>query len=1084
VGTGMKNKDIEIISASAGTGKTYRLMELVEKALLAGECRPEELMAITYTKKAAAELKTRVRQKLLESGNIDLAYAMNSAKIGTVHSVCSELLSKFAYEAGNSPYQRVIVDGEDDSLFHRAMGAAFSETELNELTEIALTFETDVVSILNSAKKLVDLARQNNISPQEIKTSIPLSQAQILQAFPKPGADLDAILKTELVNYCNTYKEPPDATQTTEVIHKFILQSLDKFQQGRLTWKNWLELATLKPAKKSLRVYEGLVAVVSGFAAHPKLHRDLKRCIELTLNIAATGLKLFEDKKRNMGVIDFGDMESQMLLMLNNDKVCEKLNGEIKLLLVDEFQDSNPIQLAIFIKLSKLCARTVWVGDAKQSIYGFNGADPVLMQNVLTEITKDKFEILKRNYRSCSALVEFTSGVFEQALLKDGFKPDHVRVSSAVEKTSELNPLEVWRLPGKNMKLRYAAMATKLTQLLSSRIELTDRMGTKNKIQACDIAILVRSNDKCAEVVAALAEYGITASYSAKSLLAQPEVVLVLTAYRYVIDPSDNLAAVEISLLMGTDPAKWFTMAFGQVPPRNWSSNVNKLDSFRGRITELTPTELLDAVISVSGIDEYVERLENGSARLSHLAALRAQAFQYENSATQVLSPCTPLGFLVYLDELKRNNADKIPSWSRPDAIEVCTYHKAKGLEWPIVILMGTDAEVYSASLFQARVVGPLASDFDCQNPLANRSLRYLPWPFGKKEKVLPVEACLSVDFEMANLNEVAQAEALRLLYVGMTRAKAQMIFAVAETFTVNSNAWLGMLTDTNDKAILQLPTVGSTELIVGDTAFKCECLQIVPQEPQPTLEKSKEVLPDVVSQIELTNPLYYNPSRLKFAIPKGYFEIGERIDLGGCLSVIGKAPIEAIGDAIHLFLSSDQALASTEVREARAQQILKNWSIGHALNSLDLVLASDRFRKALEQRWPDAEHKKEVPLFRLINADKQKSFIKGSIDWLTLSSTEVAIIDHKTTQVSVEAADIIAQHYIGQLTAYSSSVALAEPGKKVSTWLHFPMAGLLIEVNIIEPAQAFKVLLGDSNKAERAGVDDDDKDETIVRNF
>jgi ATP-dependent exoDNAse (exonuclease V) beta subunit len=94
---------VEFVSAGAGSGKTYRLTQIVSAALADGSARPQGILATTFTIKAAAELRERARAKLLESGRVDLASAVGQARIGTVNSVCGELLSRFCFEVGMSP---------------------------------------------------------------------------------------------------------------------------------------------------------------------------------------------------------------------------------------------------------------------------------------------------------------------------------------------------------------------------------------------------------------------------------------------------------------------------------------------------------------------------------------------------------------------------------------------------------------------------------------------------------------------------------------------------------------------------------------------------------------------------------------------------------------------------------------------------------------------------------------------------------------------------------------------------------------------------------------------------------------------
>ena len=126
---------IDVVSASAGTGKTYRLSGDLAKALLDGTARPEGVVAITYTVKAAGELESRIRAQLLEKGRADLAARVRDGYIGTIHSVCQRLLREFALEAGLSPYLEPIPESERQRLFDVALSSVLAgrEAKLNEL---------------------------------------------------------------------------------------------------------------------------------------------------------------------------------------------------------------------------------------------------------------------------------------------------------------------------------------------------------------------------------------------------------------------------------------------------------------------------------------------------------------------------------------------------------------------------------------------------------------------------------------------------------------------------------------------------------------------------------------------------------------------------------------------------------------------------------------------------------------------------------------------------------------------------------------------------------------------------------------
>ena len=118
----MKTK-ISFVSASAGSGKTYRITEIIDEKLTGGACRSGGLIATTYTSKAAQELRERVRRRLYDAGQATLAERMDEGLIGTVDSVCGRLLGRFAFEAGISPYLEVLDEKEAAILLSKAVEA-------------------------------------------------------------------------------------------------------------------------------------------------------------------------------------------------------------------------------------------------------------------------------------------------------------------------------------------------------------------------------------------------------------------------------------------------------------------------------------------------------------------------------------------------------------------------------------------------------------------------------------------------------------------------------------------------------------------------------------------------------------------------------------------------------------------------------------------------------------------------------------------------------------------------------------------------------------------------------------------------
>ena len=194
--------NITFISAGAGSGKTHRLTELLHSEMTAGGIRPSGVLATTFTKKAATELRERVREHLLKQGSFGLANAMGQARIGTVNSVCGQLIARFAFEAGMSTEQQVLEEVQASILLGRAIDAVLDGPAMGELLSLVrrLGLEEDWKDALQS---LVNQIRSNDIPLARVAGFAQANADDLLSHFPKPAeqdidVDLLRAIKTAL----------------------------------------------------------------------------------------------------------------------------------------------------------------------------------------------------------------------------------------------------------------------------------------------------------------------------------------------------------------------------------------------------------------------------------------------------------------------------------------------------------------------------------------------------------------------------------------------------------------------------------------------------------------------------------------------------------------------------------------------------------------------------------------------------------------------------------------------------------------------------------------------------------------------
>src|SRR6185436_5400948 len=203
-------ENIQIVSAGAGSGKTYRLATEVLQAIQQKKTRPEGILLTTFTRKAAAELEERVRVRLLEQGAWEEAQRVRQAWIGTIDSVCLKIIQEYAFEAGQSPELAVFGAGEDLVEFNRALSDSVTDEEFEQLESLSrsLSIENlyDHRDWRSIVKEIADAARANRIDAEKLPEFAKRSIEGYLRLLQKPAASgekLDEDLLDQLKSACS-----------------------------------------------------------------------------------------------------------------------------------------------------------------------------------------------------------------------------------------------------------------------------------------------------------------------------------------------------------------------------------------------------------------------------------------------------------------------------------------------------------------------------------------------------------------------------------------------------------------------------------------------------------------------------------------------------------------------------------------------------------------------------------------------------------------------------------------------------------------------------------------------------------------
>lgn len=812
-----------IISAGAGSGKTYRLTQEMVKKLKEGY-PASGIIATTFTQKAASELQSRVRVALLKNGMRQEAEELSNALIGTVHSLGIKLLQRFAFEAGVSPLVNIITEGEPQYYFNLAMTSVLTLEKVEKMEELSrrlsiLKDDNNEKDWRNILKDLTDISRSNNFSPSILRESAKKSiqsQLNLLETPELKPEEFDQLFLILLNNTLQAINQIGDTTGvTTECVEK-IKKVKQVLENGIFPpWEEWARISKLSPGAKSKEAIKELKEFAASHIKHPRFHEDISSFIQEIFELAIEAMQEYSHFKNQRGLIDYTDMEVKVDELLLNPVVCEILKPEISILMVDEFQDTSPIQLSIFLKLSQIAKHTIWVGDPKQSIYGFRGADPSLMKAIIDKNGGVKPEDIQGNsYRSRQDLVSCVNAIFVRGF--DEMPPSQVALQPVRTKADESNlfssALNLWELKktgdsgGSKAKYPKEWVFNSLAHSLKSQLEKgiyvkDEYLGEMRLAQPGDVAILCRTNGTCQSIAASLQNAGLNVALSQPGIFNTVEGTLILACLKYV-QSFDEIALTEI-LILG-EKLKLSTLLDLRVARQLQKKEDNtlkleawgedfplskKLIAIRRNRKYLSVFELLDQVISALDLKKLVVEWGNPEQRLENIDQIRSMALNYEESCKSLHIATSLSGFIFWCQRKIDQNADLQGAGEHHDAVRVLTYHKSKGLEWPIVILQDLDKEL-NTKMNNLTIV-PENEDIDLSNILGNRWVRLWINPYGKNNKKTVLWENIEKSPEWAIQNKQDLAEEIRIFYVGFTRARDYLILPLIDKkFAVINRIW------------------------------------------------------------------------------------------------------------------------------------------------------------------------------------------------------------------------------------------------------------------------------------------------------
>ncbi len=454
-------RDVSIaLSAGAGCGKTFVLTERFLDYFdpgRPGHLRPDDvgrLVAITFTERAAREMRDRIRQKcqerLIEADAAHapywaaLARELDAARISTIHSFCASLLRSRAVEAGVDPRFEVLEQAQAETLRSEAIAdalrrliAAHDESALDLAAQFGLERLAGMLRELvaegwdDASEAWLDVSPQRqveiwqryhrrNVLPEVIRELVESPAAKILQRALAEGVPGNAKMKARERALAATFARLAEGQLNGPALADCLAAIDENARVERDTtakqWDRAEAFAAFRDAAADLRKKAGKLAGAVPFDAEAAL---LPAAVgRRVLEVAAGAAREYERIKAGLAVLDFGDLlvrTRRLLTAPNHAQLAARLSDQIELVLVDEFQDTDPLQVELVRALAGggiAGGKLFFVGDYKQSIYRFRGADPDVFRRLRQETPTRGQQSLTRNFRSQPAVLEFVNALF------------------------------------------------------------------------------------------------------------------------------------------------------------------------------------------------------------------------------------------------------------------------------------------------------------------------------------------------------------------------------------------------------------------------------------------------------------------------------------------------------------------------------------------------------------------------------------------------------------------------------------------------------------------------------------------------
>ncbi len=796
-------KNTTFVSAGAGSGKTYSLTQEIARMVSEGKCQAEQIILTTFTEAAAKELREKVRSTLYSKGLYEAAMNIDNAAIGTIHSIAYQFVSRYWYLLGISANASIMDTEGSKFCISQSLASLPTEEDLWLFDTICKSFNLTIerTSQLDFGfwkRELKDIIDKT--------VELCISESQLEEAKEESKK-----LINEVIGFCDHFDISDDTIFELKQLAENILaeDALPKTNRGKIEPKMPALRAyggrsnESKPIASILGLASEIAAITNksikanyaaGMAFAASLVDQVPRSVQVKniiesyidtiFRLAIQWKKEYEEFKRKRCLLDFGDLLQKFDELLNNDEVIADIQSRYKVAFVDEFQDCSPLQVKSFVRLSELMEQSVWVGDIKQAIYGFRGTNTELIQSVIDEVERgnngNKLDSLKNCWRSNETIVNLVNNIFCEKVFCGQLKDELIRLG--MPKRTECNPPAPSERELQHMHF-VCGRKEDIPEALAERVEELITSGT---YKANEIAILYRYNSDVTKCIAALKERGIAYNARLDSDVYESDVdtdaisSFISAVISFAAQSNNELSKAVIAnrIENGYSISKLLTDRLQHVESdsKEWLSDVdiiNRISNIRKAIGNQSVSAAIETMIVELNLADLIKRIDPSAPAYNYCSALESKASTYEGICANFGLSSTLVGFVEYLKQ------HPIEYPGDDNGVSVMTYHKSKGLEWPCVIL---------CSLHKAPIdVKKTFFGVLTYNTTTDTLLRLIP------SAIKGFCSGIMDRFEDNNFfQEIKRAtinEAKRLMYVGMTRPKEQLILTTYGT--KNGDDWL-----------------------------------------------------------------------------------------------------------------------------------------------------------------------------------------------------------------------------------------------------------------------------------------------------